>query len=153
MIYKTQSYLILDVPLVMKSERDESTGIVTINGIEYSVYEDERWQVSVNDEKVNDNWGYFNRNVEAHIVKHQKMTAWQQAQYGVQYFKAIKDDATTYSVLGFLPLYVYRADDGTCWRYCTDEDDFEQRSPWFSSKIKPSANHFKAWVISSIEVG
>ncbi len=152
MLYKTQSYLILGVPLIMESERDESTGTVTINGIEYSVYEDERWQISVNHEKVNNDCGYFNRNVEAYIVKHQKMTAWQQAQYYVQYFNSIKDNTTMYSVLGFLPLYVYRADDDTCWRYCTDEDDFMFSSPWFLSEIKPSANHFKAWVISSIEV-
>jgi hypothetical protein len=149
---KTQSYLILDVPLIMESERDESTGTVTVNGIEYSVYENERWQVSVNDEKVHNDWGYFNRNVEAYIVKHQKITAWQQAQYGVCYFNAIKNNTTMYDVLGFLSLYVYRAADGTCWRYCTDEDDFEFRSPWFPSEIKPSAEHFTAWVMSSIEV-
>jgi len=148
MIYETQSYLILGNLLIMESNR---MGTVTVNGIEYLVYKDERWKVSVNDEKVHDNWGYFNRNVEAHIVKHQKMTAWQQAQYDVQYFNSIKDNTTMYGVLGFLPLFVYRADDGTCWRYCTDEDDFEFRSPWFPSEIKSSADHFTAWVISSIK--
>jgi hypothetical protein len=153
MIYKTQSYLILGKPLVMESDnKNVETGTVTVNDIAYHVIRDEQGQVTVNRKPIEDHYFYFNFNVEAHIATSQGMTAWQKTQYNTDIFEAIKESATTYGV-GFLSLFVYRADDGTCWRYDTGDDPrFRQFSRWFPSEIKPSADHFKAWVISSIEI-
>jgi hypothetical protein len=135
--------------------RGTETGTVTVNGIHYHVIKDERWKVTVNHEKVAENYAYLEANIEAHIIKHQKMTAWQQASYGNNkgVFKSIKDTSVRYGVCD-IEFYVYNADDATCWRYYTHDDTYacNHESPWFSSEIKPSADHFKAWVISSIEV-
>jgi len=154
MIYKTYTYLILGNPLIMESERDTETGTVTVNDIKYHVIRDERGLVTVNDERIAEDYGDFNLNVEAYIVKHQKMTAWQKTQYGIEAFATIKDNTTVYIVFGDLPLFVYRAYDGTCWQYYTGDEthDCQHYSRWFPSEIKPSADHFTAWVISSIEV-
>jgi len=155
MIYKTYTFLILGNALIMESDdKNVETGTVTVNGIEYHVIRDERGLVTVNDERIAEDYGYLNFNVEAHIVKHQKMTAWQQVQYGIEEFATIKDNTTVYSVFVDLPLFVYRAYDGTCWQYYTGDEthDCQHYSRWFPSEIKPSASHFKAWVISSIEV-
>lgn len=131
----------------------DEVGIVTVNGIDYHVIRDERQLVSINYEKVAEDYVDFSANVEAHIIKHQKMTAWQQTQYDFEDFKTTKDNTTVYIIRG-VPLFVYRADDATCWRYYTGDNAeiWHPSSPWYSAEIQPSADHFTQWVISSIEV-
>ena len=151
---KSQTYSILGNTLIMESDgRDTETGTVTVNGIEYLVIKDERWKVTINHEKVAEDYGYFVGNVEAHIIKHQKMTAWQQAGYRGAIFKTIKDRSAEYSACDVV-FNVHRADDATCWRYYTYDDTYacHHESPWYPAEIQPSADHFKAWVISTIEV-
>ena len=149
-----KTHLILGNTLIMKPDGAGSeVGTVTVNGIVYHVIKDERWKVSINHEKVAEDYVNFSANVEAHIIKHQKITAWQQTGYGYEIFKTIKDCSVEYSACG-VAFSVYRADDATCWRYYAHDDTWACRheSPWYPAEIQPSADHFTQWVISSIEV-
>ena len=149
-----ETYLILGNILIMESDgTGNEVGTVIVNDIVYHVTKDKRWQVSINDEKVAEDYGYFNFNVEAHIMNHQKMTAWQKTRHGFEHFKTTKDNTTVY-IIADVPLFVYRADDATCWRYYTGDDAeiWQPWSPWYPAEIEPSADHFTQWVISSIEV-
>ena len=149
-----ETYLILGNTLIMKPDGAGSeVGTVTVNGIVYHVIKDERWKVSINHEKVAEDYGYFSANVAAHIIKHQRMTAWQQTGYRDAIFKTIIDRSVEYSACD-VAFSVYRADDATCWRYYTHDDIYACRheSPWYPAEIQPSADHFTQWVISSIEV-
>lgn len=155
---KTKTYSILGNTLIMESDgKDSETGTVTVNGIEYFVIKDERGLITINYEKVAEDYVDFNVNaeayiIEAYIIKHQKMTAWQQTRHEFTHFKTIKDNTTVY-IVADEALFVYRADDGTCWRYYTgDETEVYFSSPWYPAEIQPSADHFTQWIISSIEV-
>ena len=149
-----ETYLILGNTLIMKPDgTGDEVGTVTVNGIEYHVIRDERQLVSINYEKVAEDYVDFSANVEAHIIKHQKMTAWQETRHGFEHFKTVIDRSVEYSACD-VAFSVYRADDATCWRYYTHDDIYacHHESPWYPAEIEPSADHFKAWVISSIEV-
>jgi len=149
-----ETYLILGNTLIMKPDgTGDEIGTVIVNGIEYYVIKDERWRVSINYEKVAEDYGYFSANVAAHIIKHQRMTAWQQAGYRDAIFRTIIDRSVEYSACD-VAFSVYRADDATCWRYYTHDDTYacHHESPWYPAEIQPSADHFTQWVISSIEV-
>ena len=149
-----ETYLILGNTLIMESDgTGGEVGTVIVNGIEYHVTKDKRWQVSINDGKVAEDYGYFNFNVEAHIMNHQKMTAWQKTRHGFEHFKTIIDRSVEYSACD-VAFSVYRADDATCWRYYTGDDteNCQHYSPWYPAEIQPSADHFTQWIISSIEV-
>ncbi|CAB4128269.1 hypothetical protein UFOVP107_19 [uncultured Caudovirales phage] len=149
-----ETYLILGNTLIMKpAGAGDEVGIVTVNGIDYHVIRDERQLVSINYEKVAEDYVDFSANVEAHIITHQKMTAWQKTQHGFENFKTIKDNTTVY-IIADVPLFAYRAYDATCWQYCTGDEieNCQHYSPWYPAEIQPSADHFTQWVISSIEV-
>jgi hypothetical protein len=148
------TFLILDNILIMEPDDAGNTaGTVTVNNIAYHVVQDTRGRTTINGEEVGNDFGFLCFNIEVHIMKHQRMTAWQKTQYGFKNFNTIKDHTAVY-IVADVDLFVYRADDGTCWRYYTGDDSevCYHKSPWFAADIQPGAAHFKAWVISTIEV-
>lgn len=152
----THKYYIFDSELVMHPDgKGGSLGTVEVNGVAYHVTQDhKKGQTFVNDEKVSSTFSYFQYDVTDYIAKHQQMSAWLRAQYShIARFIEVKDESVKYCV-GAITFYVYRSEDGTCWRYYTGKNVYECQhySPWYSAVIPPNLAHFKQWIWESIHM-
>ena len=149
-----QRYDILGNELIVYPDGAGVRGEVTVNGTVYRVHMNSPWgAVHINGMTIHTIHNDLGKNVTKTIAGLQKYNAWQQAQYGVEDFEITMDTTKWYNVSNIV-FWVYRADDATCWQYYTGSDDYECQhySPWYPSEIQPSADHFKAWIISTIEV-
>ena len=149
-----QKYDILGNELIVYPDGAGVRGEVTVNGIVYQVRTNCSWCAKyVNNMHVMEIYDDLGMNVANKIAQLQNYTAWQKAQYGIDNFDVTMDATKWYTVCNIV-FWVYRADDATCWQYYTSSDVYECQhySPWYPSEIQPSVDHFKAWIISSIEV-
>ena len=154
---KQERYDILGNELIMYSDGAGVRGEVTVNGIVYRVRQRVSWgSAYINDKLISPTYLNFAFGVSSVIAKQQNYTAWHQAKLGIWDFETVMVSAEKYRVCDVV-FYVYRSVDATCWQYDTggggEEGQQDQhRSPWYSSEIQPSADHFKAWIISTIGV-
>ena len=151
-----ERYNILGNELIMYPDGAGIRGEVGVNGVVYRVHKNVSWgAVRINDKVMSTIYLNFAFGVSSVIAKMQNYTAWQQAQLGIWDFETVMVSAEKYCVCDVV-FYVYRSDDATCWQYDTGEGEEgqqdEHHSPWYSSEIQPSTDHFKAWIISTIGV-
>jgi hypothetical protein len=152
-----ERYNILGNELIMYPDGAGVRGEVIVNGIVYRVHQNVSWgAVRINDKVISPTYPNFAFGVSSVIAKLQNYTAWQQAKLGIWDFETVMNSAKRYRVCDVV-FYVYRSVDATCWQYDTgDEGEDGQQdqhySPWYSSEIQPTADHFKAWIISTIGV-
>ena len=150
-----ERYDILGNELIMHPDGAGVRGEVTVNGIVYQVRQNVSWgPLRINDKVISTKYLNFAFGVSSVIAKLQNYTAWQQAKLGIWDFETVIGCTKKYCVCDVV-FYVYRSVDATCWQYYTgdggEQDQQDQHhSPWYSSEIQPSKDHFKAWIISTI---